>query len=128
MQKQVPEVVWPVGYTTAVRSVERARAALEKAQTALDAVRKNAAIRCAKCEAIHPIAEQTYIQTHWYTSPYGCNGGDYWNLGEGQWICPSCGFYNRFEDCTERACKLFYKPEIVALKKFFAKVEDRFDR
>ncbi len=50
------------------------------------------------CEKEFPIGELEYIRTHWYTEPYSCNGGDYWNEGEGQFICPECGLKNRFID------------------------------
>lgn len=70
------------------------------------------------CGAQFPVNQLTYIQTHWYTAPYSCTGGDYWNQGEGQFMCPSCGHKNR----------LYERPEVVALKEFFAKVEDTYDR
>jgi hypothetical protein len=70
------------------------------------------------CGAQFPVNQLTYIQTHWYTSPYSCSGGDYWNQGEGQFKCPSCGHINR----------LYERPDVAALKQFFAKVEDTYDR
>jgi hypothetical protein len=36
------------------------------------------------------IRSLTYIQTHWYETPYGCTGGDLWREGEGQFDCPKC--------------------------------------
>ena len=47
---------------------------------------------CGRLSAIHTIE---YIRTHWYVRPYSCTGGDYWNEGEGQFICPKCGYRNR---------------------------------
>lgn len=47
---------------------------------------------CGKLLAVHTIQ---YIQTHWYVSPYSCTGGDYWNEGEGDFICPKCSYRNR---------------------------------
>ena len=43
----------------------------------------------------------TYIRTHWYVRPHGCTGGDYWNEGEGQYICPHCSHRNRMYDRKE---------------------------
>ena len=55
-----------------------------------------------------------YIQTHWYTAPHGCNGGDYWNAGEGQFDCPKCGHRNRLYD----------RPEIMELDLYFESIEN----
>jgi len=41
------------------------------------------------------------IQTHWYVSPYGCTGGDYWKRGECNFICPKCEHRNRLLDNRE---------------------------
>ena len=70
------------------------------------------------CGAQFPVSQLTYIQTHWYTPQSGGTDGDYWNSGEGQFICPACGHKNR----------LYERPEVDTLKKFFAKVEDTYDR
>jgi hypothetical protein len=70
------------------------------------------------CGAILPVKELTYIQTHWYTEPSGCTGGDYWNQGEGQFVCPKCGEKNR----------LYERPAVAALKPYFKNVENRHDR
>lgn len=47
------------------------------------------------CGASQSKGETVFIQTHWYEHPWGCTGGDCWHLGEGQWICSSCGKRNR---------------------------------
>jgi hypothetical protein len=70
------------------------------------------------CGTMLPIKNLAYIQTHWYTEPYGCTGGDYWNQGEGQFTCPVCGELNR----------LYERPDVVALKGFFKTVVDVYDR
>jgi hypothetical protein len=70
------------------------------------------------CGTMLPVKDLTYIQTHWYTEPYGCTGGDYWNQGEGQFTCPVCGALNR----------LYERPDVVALKSFFKTVVDVYDR
>lgn len=70
------------------------------------------------CGAILPVGELTYIQTHWYTSPYGCTGGDYWNQGEGQFVCPKCGELNR----------LYERPQVEALKGSFKEIKDKYEK
>lgn len=59
-----------------------------------------------------------YIQDYWYTEPHGCSEGDYWNLGEGQFVCPHCGRLNR----------LFARHDVVDLKPHFKSVVDKHDR
>ncbi|MEK6843931.1 MAG: hypothetical protein AABX83_00740 [Nanoarchaeota archaeon] len=61
----------------------------------IDVRNKNRRIKCGGCEDSHKIRDLTAIQTHWYTSPHGCTGGDYWNEGELQFICPETGIINR---------------------------------
>lgn len=65
-----------------------------------------------------PVAQLEYIQTFWYTPPYSCAAGDYWNMGEGQFICPRCGETNR----------LYQRHDVVALKSYFKNVVERHDR
>jgi len=60
-----------------------------------DTGNKNRKIKCGSCEDFHEIGSLTAIQTHWYTSPHGCTGGDYWNEGELQFICPETNVKNR---------------------------------
>lgn len=54
-------------------------------------------IKCAvdECGKLHIINKLTLLQTHWYTQPHGCTGGDYWNSGEMQFICPDTKIRNR---------------------------------
>jgi hypothetical protein len=54
----------------------------------------NQKIKCL-CGKMHAIKQFTAIQTHWYTSPSGCMGGDHWNTGELQLVCPTTGIKNR---------------------------------
>lgn len=56
---------------------------------------QNRKIKCMSCNNMHVIRTLDLIQTHWYTSPYGCTGGDHWNSGELQFICPTTGIRNR---------------------------------
>lgn len=52
-------------------------------------------IECASCDKPHAIKTLTLIQTYWYTPPSGCTGGDYWNEGEVNFICPETEVRNR---------------------------------
>src|ERR1700743_3730080 len=70
------------------------------------------------CNSAFQPKDLTYIQTFWYTPPYSCSGGDYWNYGEGQFICPLCGVKNR----------LYERPDVENLKHMFGKVEEQHDR
>ena len=62
--------------------------------TEIHETRKRQRIECS-CGKFHPIGKLTAIQTHWYTSPHGCTGGDYWSTGELQFICPTTEERNR---------------------------------
>ena len=90
----------------------------------IDAKLRKTLVKCSPnnfgkgCGQALEIGELEYIQTHWYTSPHGCSGGDYWNQGEGQFICPHCGHCNRLYD----------RPEIEDLKHLFKSVIDTYDR
>ena len=131
MKPQTPDVCWHPLYARAAKRVEACENALAKARQALDGVRQKSEIRCCSCSECYPITTQTYIQTHWYTSPRGCTGGDYWNLGEAQWKCPKCGFVNRFDDRKDKYVSMpneFYRPELVALKQFFKEVVNVYER
>lgn len=73
-------------------------------------------VTCGRCKKKSQIRKVTYIQTYWYVKPYSCTGGDYWCMGEGQFICPKCGVRNRL--LSDEAKKW------VNYKKLFAKIED----
>ena len=64
------------------------------------------------------VSELTYIQTFWYTEPHGCTEGDYWNMGEGQFVCPHCGEVNRLDQ----------RQDVEALKPYFKDVIEKHDR
>jgi hypothetical protein len=76
----------------------------EKLEAERDAVIGRTLVKCSDsnygkgCGKKTAIKNIVYIRTHWYVSPYGCTGGDYWNEGEGQFICPKCGNRNRLTD------------------------------
>lgn len=75
--------------------LSKAQAEVEKAKQAIVNARARKRIRCASCKDSHAINQLDAIQTHWYTSPHGCMGGDYWNAGEIHFICPNTGVRNR---------------------------------
>lgn len=102
--------------------VQRAEAVLAARETALDLQQRDTLLQCTSqiatgkgCSQLSRVGDLTYIQTHWYVSPHGCSGGDYWKQGEGRWACPECGHENR----------LYATPAIEALKSKFKAVEDR---
>lgn len=102
------------------QQVAEAIAILEQRATAEKSAKAETIVQCTTqvatgkgCKAWHAIKDLTYIQTHWYTEPHSCTGDDYWNEGEGQWICPTCGHRNR----------LYATPEVEAMKWRFAGVE-----
>lgn len=99
--------------------VAAAEAIIAKREAADDAMKAATLVKCTSqvatgkgCGALHAIKDLTYIQTHWYVSPHGCTGGDYWNEGEGAFVCPSCNHRNR----------LYASPAVEALKPYFKTV------
>ncbi len=62
---------------------------------AIDERNKKMTIECGSCNNPHEIGVLKAIQTHWYTEPHGCTGGDYWKQGELQFVCPKTGIVNR---------------------------------
>lgn len=130
-KKQTPELVYSEGYEQAKALVKKREAALTKAQEKLAKVEKISCIECCHCGNIEPIATQLYIQTHWYTPPHGCTGGDYWSAGEANWICPKCGYCNRWDGIKDKYATMpndFYRPEIIAVKYKFRRVHDCYCR
>lgn len=105
------------------KQVSDAEAILEAREQADADQMRDTLVKCTSqvatgkgCGGLHAIKDLTYIQTHWYTSPHGCSGGDYWNQGEGQFNCPGCGHRNR----------LYASPEIQKMKRHFKSVEDTY--
>ncbi len=100
--------------------IERVQGELAELRALLNEAHSRRKLRCGHGESGHgrgcgrllPVATLTYYQTHWYTHPYGCTGGNYWTPGEGKFECPHCGAENR-------SCN---RPEIVELKRFFKAV------
>ena len=75
-------------------AVQAAEKALASARTSLREKRSRRRIMCS-CGKHHAIGRLDLLVTHWYTGPHGCTGGDYWNEGEWQFICPVTGVRNR---------------------------------
>jgi hypothetical protein len=104
----------------------QAELAAEQAEirAALDDKARNTRVACESsvlgkgCGKRTRVRDLVYIQTHWYIHPYGCTEGDYWNKGEGQFDCPKCGNRNR----------LYNRPEVEALRRFFVSIEKVYDR
>lgn len=86
----------------------------------IDAKLAATVVRCPNkdCSRGYEIRELDYIQTHWYDPPSGCTDGDRWYAGEGQWKCPVCG----------KVTRLYDKPDITALKRYFKQVVDTHNR
>lgn len=57
-------------------------------------IKSNRMFECG-CGKYHKIKSCDVIQTYWYVEPHGCIGGDYWNEGEIQIICPITNKKNR---------------------------------
>jgi DNA-directed RNA polymerase subunit M/transcription elongation factor TFIIS len=96
-------------------------------------------VKCVACKRHTQVRLLTYLQTHWYVSPSGCTGGDYWNSGEGQFVCPKCDYTNRlYTDTIREYDSEDYKAKkrksnapiqkILDLKRYFGKVVDTYDR
>ena len=102
---------------------ETAQAQIARIDGEINARKAQTLARCESnnfgpgCKAAFEIRELEYIQTHWYTHPHGCSGGDYWTQGEGQWIC-ACGHRNR----------LYNRPDIEKMKPLFKSVRDIHER
>lgn len=71
----------------ALKETASAAIALNAALERVDDARKNLTILCG-CGKRHKIGDLKLIVTHWYVSPHGCTGGDYYNEGEWQYLCP----------------------------------------
>lgn len=87
--------------------VAKAHAVLVEHYAAIDRQNADSLIRCEGnvlgkgCGELLRIGDLEYIQTHWYTPPRSCSGGDYWQQGEGNFYCPKCGHRNRTFNRTE---------------------------
>lgn len=79
-------------------TIERKRSKLQAQLADLEqeemGIRSRQKFKCS-CGKMHQIGKCTVVQTYWYTPPHGCTGGDYWNAGELQIICPLTNVRNR---------------------------------
>jgi hypothetical protein len=74
-------------------------------------------VKCVCCSVATPIKDIDYIQTHYYTSPHGCSGGDYWNEGSGKMVCPNCN-----------TILMFLGDEYDGVKYHFKRIIDEYDK
>lgn len=87
--------------TTSIARIERQQARLEHQIEALESNKieaiRNQRWQChaKSCGKKSKLSTVILVQTHWYTSPHGCSGGDYWNSGERNLICPKCHVRHR---------------------------------
>ncbi len=95
--------------------LEAAYATIEASRAAITKQKAEALFRCAMCGETTPVAIMEYIQTHWYTTPYGCSSGDYWTPGEGMVACPACDVEHRTN----------FSPGLADLKESFGTQSDR---
>jgi hypothetical protein len=79
------------------------------------------------CGKKHRICNLVYIRTHWYVQPYGCTGGDYWNEGEGNFICPACQHRNTLVDWHGRD-PVIGREKLSGLKYQFKSIVDEHER
>lgn len=101
------------------KQIEEAQAILEKVKESEFKQKQNTLIQC-ECGNTQKVKDSVFYQTHWYTPPCGCSGGDYWNLGEGRVICSSCGLMIRLNFACEELQNYDWK-------KAFEKVEDVYE-
>lgn len=124
----VPDLVRAHLYEMAEATALAKKKEYEKALETLELLKKRSEIRCGKCKESFPIATQVFVQTHWYTSPHGCTGGDYWNVGEANWTCPACRTQNRFDKNISRTAygedfiKKIERNELCEVSKYFKRV------
>lgn len=116
---------YPIGYNQSLGTIKKLRARLENAIRVQNNQKPKIRVQCTSqaatkkgCGKWSAIGTLIYIQTHWYVEPYSCSGGAYWKSGEGAWICPFCNHFNR----------LYVSLDVTALKPYFNKVEDTYER
>ena len=64
---------------------------IETLRAEREAIRSRRMWTCPCCHKRTAIAKLTFIQDHWYVSPSGCSGGDYWKQSNQVYIpCPKC--------------------------------------
>jgi hypothetical protein len=87
--------------STALLSIEREQERLhrrldELEQEKIDVLRtQDWQCQAKNCGRRSILSSVILVQTYWYTPPHGCTGGDYWNAGERNLICPKCSTRHR---------------------------------
>ena len=74
------------------KEIDKEIEALREEKQELKSRRK---VKCLHCKKHTPLKNALVVRTHWYTSPHGCTGGDYWNFGEYQFFCTKCEEFSR---------------------------------
>jgi hypothetical protein len=93
---------------------------------------QSVSIICSHCKQSVNLGKWSFIQTQWYTPPYSCTAGDYWNNSKPDTCyisCPECGKENYIYNHPQKAVIV----ELVTKQGFqtrniFEKVEERQDR
>ena len=101
------------------QTIKRTKQILSNLRKQRDEKNSRKFVICGKCKKKTQIRKTVFIQTHWYVTPEGCCGGDYWNVGEAQFLCTKCGIRNRL--LSEKS------KELVAFKLLFYKVFEEHD-
>lgn len=98
------------------KCIENAQKTLKNFNTIRENILSSSELECRGnchgrgCGHRTKLKDITYIATNYYISPYGCTGGDYWNEGEGNWICPNCNHRNRLiDEDTKLLCEYSYR-------------------
>jgi hypothetical protein len=100
---------------------------LNKKKSIIAKLKKSKTIVCVGnfynkgCGTRLQIKNLTYIQTHWYESPWGCTGGDTWHESEANFICPKCKARNR--PCKYYDWKLIEDDKFSLIKYKFKNLE-----
>lgn len=89
----------------------------------VDESKRNKILKCYSCKKGKKVKNLTFVQTHFYVSPYSCTGGDYWNPGPVGFTCPICLKFNSSRLSYEGK---WSRPEINNLQKFFKNREDTY--
>jgi len=74
-----------------LEGIEKRRAKIAKLHEQIDEDYRNLPFVCDECGHTNVVKDTVITVRHWYTSPHGCTGGDYWNAyDKGQFTCNQC--------------------------------------
>jgi hypothetical protein len=104
---------------------------MKRIQSEIIAEIKSQLFTCTHCKLTMPLESWSFIQNHWYTEPYGCTGGDYWNNSDMETChvsCPQCGKQNYIYNHMQKVDLVSYFKEKIWLgkKDVFSKVFDSY--